>query len=148
MESRGGCWGGCQFTETNQCLIPADIPQRYGGDGFVGSQGTGGMSNAVAEYLGNTVDTSGGSAADYLPGGSIGQGTPGDATGRILQFGCSSGASPGGGGLGIAGTQAGFAVWGGATQTSGGSAAGVAGDCGIITYNGCLLYTSPSPRDS
>jgi hypothetical protein len=134
----GGCWGGCQFTETNQCLIPADIPQRYGGDGFVGSQGTGGMSNAVAEYLGNTVDTSGGSAADYLPGGSIGQGTPGDATGRILQFGCSSGASPGGGGLGIAGSQAGFAVWGGATQTSGGSAAGVAGDCGIITYNGTI----------
>ena len=123
----GGCWGGCQFLETNQCLIPADIPQRYGGDGFVGSQGTGGMSNVVAQYLGNTVDSSGGSAADYLPGGSIGQGTPGDTTGRILQFGCST-----------QGSQQGFAVWGGATQTEIGSTPGVSGDCGIIQYDGTI----------
>ena len=37
------------------------VMQRYGGDGFVGSSG--GVN--IPDYLMNTVDASGGSAADY-----------------------------------------------------------------------------------
>ena len=127
----GGCWSGCTFTEQSQCLIPGRVMQRYGGDGFVGSSGGFG----IPDYLMNTVDASGGSAADYEPGGSIGQGTPGDWTGRYLQFGCGDNTDIAGNPMGAAGSQPGFPVWGGSSTPTTSAAIG---SCGSISYTGTL----------
>ncbi len=126
----GACWNGCQFDQQLKCLIPGDIPQRYGGDGTVGGEAQ------------NNYDNNGG-----IP--TPATGTPGDQTGKILQFACNDGTKADGTPLAGQGTSNGFTIWSGAAASQCGkpSYTGLMG-CKVVNqcFFGGVSCNTPSPQ--
>ena len=126
-----------------------------GGSSGGGGAGVGGAGNTppVSPSQGNAGGDNGPNFGSGGGGGfiSVGSDSPSNnggpgGTGIDLSISGASTGYAGGGGGGAAGPYRGS--YSGGTATHGGGAGAPADGANASTYQGCLLYTSPSPRDS